>query len=357
MMRVALIGCGHIATVHSFALKQLLDAGEIDARVATTYDPDPARAERMAAPHGATAVGGIDEACDGADVAWICTWTSAHLPAVEAAVARGMPVFCEKPLAPTLVECERVAGLLRTVPNQVGLVLRHAPVFATIAEIVASGRYGRPMAVTLRDDQYFPNQGMYGSTWRADVAKAGGGALIEHSVHDVDVLRWILGDPVQVTAHTASHSSHPGIEDAATVGFAYDDGTVATLVSVWHQVMTRPSTRRLEVFLEDAFCWTEDDHLGPLHVETSAGTEVLTGAVPGYAERFRLPEVLAKSLAAYAEPARAFLTALAADPTGARGHPDVEIALAAHRLVDAAYRSAAAGGTAIALQPGLPGAE
>jgi UDP-N-acetyl-2-amino-2-deoxyglucuronate dehydrogenase len=356
-MRIALIGCGHIGTVHSFALKQLADLGEIDARVVTTYDPDASRAQKMAAPHGATAVAGIDEACDGADVAWICTWTSAHLPAVEAAVARGMPVFCEKPLAPTLADCERVAELMRGVPNQVGLVLRHAPVFAKVAEIVASGRYGLPMAVTLRDDQFFPNQGMYGSTWRSDVAKAGGGALIEHSVHDVDVLRWILGDPERVTARTASHFSHPGIEDAVNAGFAYPDGTVATLVSVWHQVMTRPSTRRLEVLCEDAFCWTEDDYLGPLHVETSSGSEVLIGEAPDYASRFQLPEVLAKSLSAYAEPARVFLNALAAGGADARGHPDVGVALAAHRLVDAAYRSAAAGGVPIEVAPGPVGVD
>jgi predicted dehydrogenase len=243
------------------------------------------------------------------------------------------------------------------VPNQVGLVLRHAPVFAMVAEIVASGRYGRPMSVTLRDDQYFPNQGMYGSTWRSDVTKAGGGALIEHSVHDVDVLRWILGDPEQVTARMASHFSHPGIEDAVTAGFAYPDGTVATLVSVWHQVMTRPSTRRLELFCEEAFCWTEDDYLGPLHVETSAGSEEIVAEAPEYASRFHLPEVLAKSLAAYAEPARAFLTALAVAGSEARGHPDVDLALAAHRLVDGAYRSAAAGGEPIPLQPPPPTAE
>ena len=81
------------------------------------------------------------------------------------------------------------------------------------------------------------------------------------------------------------------------------------------------------------------------------------GEVPDYATRFRLPEVLAKSLAAYAEPARAFLTALAADGADARGHPDVDVALAAHRLVDSAYRSASAGGEPIALQTGAQGAD
>ena len=109
------------------------------------------------------------------------------------------------------------------------------------------------------------------------------------------------------------------------------------------------------MLFEEAFCWTEDDYLGPLHVETSAGSEVLIGEAPAYAARFGLPEILAKSLSAYAEPARVFLSALAAEGTDARGHPDVDVALAAHRLVDAAYRSAAGGGETIALQP-IPGA-
>jgi len=90
--------------------------------------------------------------------------------------------------------------------------------------------------------------------------------------------------------------------------------------------------------------WTEDDYLGPLHVETSAGEELVEAAPPPWVERFEVPEVLAKPLAQYAEPSKAFLDALARDGTHARGHPDVEIALAAHRLVDRAYESAAAGG-------------
>ena len=72
-------------------------------------------------------------------------------------------------------------------------------------------------ATAFRDDQYFPVQGMYGSTWRKDVKHAGGGTLIEHSIHDIDVLQWLLGDPVSVRAHTASHFGNPGIEDTAAV--------------------------------------------------------------------------------------------------------------------------------------------
>src|SRR5207237_5047420 len=124
--------------------------------------------------------------------------TPGHPPVVAAAVDRRGAVFCEKPLGPTIEECEEIAGLLDQVPHQVGLVLRYAPVFRAAAEAVASGRYGRVLAAVLRDDQYFPNQGQYRSSWRADATRAGGGTLLEHSIHDVDVLSWILGEPDSV---------------------------------------------------------------------------------------------------------------------------------------------------------------
>ncbi|MGZ4735055.1 MAG: Gfo/Idh/MocA family protein [Acidimicrobiia bacterium] len=355
MLRIGLIGCGHIGTVHSFALRQLADAGLIDADITATFDIDPERARRLAEQNRATPAESLDALLDDVDVAWICTWTVGHLPAVEGAVARGLPVFCEKPLAPTLPDCRRIAELLAQVPHQVGLVLRHAPVFGNVAEIVHSARYGKPMALVLRDDQYFPIQGMYGSTWRSDVEKAGGGTLIEHSIHDLDVINWILGPAESVSAHTASIFGYPGIDDAAALRLTYPGGATASLISVWHQITSRPSTRRLELFCEEAFLWTEDDYLGPLHVETSDGTETIEGDPPAWIDRLTVPEVLAKPLAQYAEPSKAFLDALVADPRAARGHPEVGVALAAHEVVDSAYRSAAAGGETHLLTP-VPGA-
>jgi predicted dehydrogenase len=344
MLRIGLIGCGHIGTVHAFALRQLADAGLIDADITATYDTDPERARKLADANHASPAESLEAALDEVDVAWICTWTAGHLPSVEAAVARGLPIFCEKPLAPTLPDCRRIAELLVAVPHQVGLVLRHAPVFRNLAEIVHSGRYGKPMALVLRDDQYFPIQGMYGSTWRSDVDKAGGGTLIEHSIHDLDVINWVLGPAESVSAHTASVFGYPGIDDSAALRLTYPGGATASLVSVWHQVTTRPSTRRLELFCEAAFLWTEDDYLGPLHVETSAGVETIEGDPPAWIDRLTVPEVLAKPLAQYAEPTKMFLDSLGANGPDAHGFPDVGVALAAHDVVDGAYRSAAVGG-------------
>jgi predicted dehydrogenase len=355
VIRIGIVGCGHIGTVHSFALRQLGGLGLVDARVVGTFDADHERAAGIASHHDARPYEQLAELLAEVDVVWVCTWTAAHLEAVCAAGEQSRAVFCEKPLAPTLADAERLAGVLGRVPHQVGLVLRHAPVFRVAAELVSEGRYGRPLTTVLRDDQYFPIQGFYASAWRADVDKAGGGTLLEHSIHDVDVLRWVLGpaagEPAEVAARTASMFGHAGIDDATTVTFRYEGGSTATIVSVWHQILSRGSRRRLEVFCEDALLWADDDYLGPLHVETRNGEELVASAPPSWIDQFEVAEALAKPLAQYAEPSKMFLDALARDGAAARGYPDAGIAIAAHRLVDRAYQSAAAGGRPVRCDP------
>jgi len=339
--RVGIVGCGLIGFIHSYTLHLLIEHRFVDAQVVATFDADPERAAAFAAVHGAVACADLDELVDRVDAVWVCTWTAAHLDVVSAAVARGRAVFCEKPLAPTLPDCERVAALLATVPHQVGLVLRSAPVFEALAEHVHDGVHGRTLAVVFRDDQYFPTQGLYASEWRADVRRAGGGTLLEHSIHDIDLLRWLLGEPTTVRASVASRFGHPGIDDVAAVTLAFADDAVATLTSVWHQVLSRGSSRRVEVFCERALLWLDDDHTGPLHVETEAGTEVVPTRPPAWVTDLDAPPVLARAVAEYAPANRAFLDALSAGVpvTG----PDAAVALAAHRIVDAAYRSAESG--------------
>lgn len=342
-IRVGIVGCGFIGMVHSFALRALVRAGLVDAVVAATCDVDAERAARLAEPHDASSGTEVQALVDTVDAVWVCTWTADHRAVVEAAVSAQRAVFCEKPLAPTFEECDEVARLLSQVPHQVGLVLRHAPVFSAAADAVASGVHGRPLAALLRDDQFFPTQGHYASEWRADVTKAGGGTLLEHSIHDVDVLTWILGAPAFVRAEVASRFGHTGIDDVAVLTLGYDDGAHATLLSVWHQILSRGSNRRLEVFCEDAFLWTDDDHLGPLHIETSDGETLVHSELPEWAARLEVPADFLGPIVQYAAPTKAFLDAVAGGRAGT-GWPDAATALDAHRVVDAAYRSSAAGG-------------
>jgi predicted dehydrogenase len=345
--RVGLVGCGLIGFVHSYTLRLLAQHRLVDAAVTATFDPRPERAEAFAAAHDrAVACPDLDALVEQVDALWVCSWTAAHREAVAAAAAAGRAVFCEKPLAPTLAECEAVADLLAPLPHQVGLVLRTAPVFRALADAVRGSGHGPPLAVVFRDDQYFPTQGLYASDWRADVTRAGAGALLEHSIHDVDILRWLLGDPDRVQARVASRAGHPGIEDVAAVTCTYPDGGLATLTSVWHQVLSRGSSRRVEVFCERALLWLDDDFTGPLHVETADGGVTVPTEPPAWVARLEAPPVVARVVAEYAPPSKAFLDALAAG--GPTPGPHADTALAAHRVVDAAYRSATAGGEAMA---------
>ncbi|MES4792074.1 MAG: hypothetical protein C4321_02985, partial [Chloroflexota bacterium] len=123
---------------------------------------------------------------------------------------------------------------------------------------------GPLLTAHLRDDQFFPVRGHYGSTWRGSFKHAGGGTLIEHSIHDVDVFRWLFGDIAAVRCHTREATpGHPGVEDVALVTFQHVGGHQTTLTSVWHGLDDRPSTRFLEVFFEGGYFATEHDFSGP----------------------------------------------------------------------------------------------
>ena len=351
MIRVGLVGCGFIGMVHSYALKALRDAGLIHAQVVAVCDRDPDRASSFARAHGAEVTPDVDTTVAACDALWVCTPTAEHLDVVEAAARAGRAVFCEKPLGRDLAEARRVAGALASVPHQVGLVLRHAPVFRALADHL-DGRHGRVMGLTLRDDQYFPIGGMYASDWRADRAQAGSGVLLEHSIHDLDLFDFLLGPslgpPTAVSCRTAEFAGHDGVEDAAAAHVVFgpaDEPVVAALTTVWHQVPTRPSTRRIEVFCEQAFLWANDDLVGPLHVETAEGEQTDPGPTPDWVASLPVPDDFRKPLAQYAGPAKSFLDALAAgrEPAG----PGAEDALAAHRLCHAAYESAAQGGAPV----------
>ncbi len=88
------------------------------------------------------------------------SWTSEHPRLVARVDARGLPVFCEKPVA---VDADTAAGMVAAVEaagvaNHVGLVLRAAPAFLHARQLLADPDAGRVLAVVFRDDQYIPNR-------------------------------------------------------------------------------------------------------------------------------------------------------------------------------------------------------
>ena len=341
-MRVGFLGAGLIATFHS----KMIRRSGVEVERAGVYDPDAERAAGFAAASGSVACASEDEVLDGCDAVYVCSWTSEHPRLVAAVVERGLAVFCEKPLAPTLAAAEAMAAVVGSgVTNQVGLILRRSPAFVWARHLVEAPDAGRVMAVVFRDDQYLPVQGTYGSTWRGDRAKAGAGTLLEHSIHDLDMLRFLAGDVTSVSARDAHFHRLDGIEDVMAVSMAFADGGAGTLTSVWHDNLARPSLRRVEVLCERRWVAIDgDDWWGPVTWTDTDGGE---GRLEGEA----LAAAATPLFSGPANPDAAFLTAAERrEPAW----PDFGLAVDAHRLVDAVYRSAAAGGAPCRPEPAVP---
>jgi predicted dehydrogenase len=353
MFRIGFVGTGLIAWAHALGLRAMIDSNVVDAAIVAVHDTSARRAQRFADAVGAKGIAVVPDASEVAvrsDAVWVCTPTAAHRGAVDEALAAGRAVFCEKPLSTDLASATELVGAVDSagVPSQSGLVLRSAPVFRALRDLVESGALGQPMAAVFRDDQYFPTQGTYASTWRADVAQAGGGCLIEHSIHDVDILRFCFGEVDSVAARIANVSGHEGVEDVASVSLSFTSGFEAQLTSVWHDVLSRGSTRRMEVLCREGVVWLKNEFRGPLHIQTSEGKEVRACPSPEWVDALPLADdEIGLAVRAYVEADRAFVDAVGA---GRPPHPSLAEALVAHRLVDAAYRSSASGGLPVHLR-------
>lgn len=335
-IRVGFYGAGLISRFHTYFLGE----SGLDYTIAAVHDPDQERAEKFAARHGAT-VTDEDGLLDLVDAVYVTTWTSEHPRLVAKAAERGLAVFCEKPLG---VDLPAVEAMVRSVedagvPNQVGLVLRTVGPFLWLRHLVADARAGRVMTVVFRDDQFIPTQGHYKSDWRGDPARAGRGTLLEHSIHDVDILRWIFGEVTSVTGTVREFHGIDRIEDLAVARLDFASGAVASLTSVWHDILERPSLRRVEVFCERLYVFIERDTLGPIRwCFTGEDEQVLEG-----------DDLLAAIAAAGLPTSNSAANFLTAVEQGRAASPDFREAWEAHRLVDAIYRSAADDGVPVAL--------
>ncbi len=335
-VRVGFLGAGLIATYHSKSLRR---SGAPVVR-AGVYDPDHDRAVAFAAASGHTVCSSEAEVIDGCDAVYICTWTNEHLRLLDATVSRGRHVFCEKPLAFTTADAERMAAMADAagVTHQVGLVLRRSPAYLWAKHLIDDPAAGRVMTVVFRDDQFIPVQGHYASTWRGDRTLVGAGTLLEHSIHDVDMLRYLVGDVERVSAHTANFHGLDGIEDVATAAMRFVGGATGVLNSVWHDNLARPSLRRVEVFCERRHIVIEgDDWFGPVSWTDSDGS---AGSLASDA----LTEAVAPMRDGTDNPDGEFIRAIV---EGRQASPDLHTAVAAHRIVDAMYASAAAGGSSV----------
>ncbi|MEO1063319.1 MAG: Gfo/Idh/MocA family oxidoreductase [Actinomycetota bacterium] len=331
-VRVGFLGAGNIARYHARNVAAAIEGADVDARIVGVHDPaDDGRAAAFVERFGGEIAGSASRLVDRADAVYVCTWTAAHPESVELAVGAGRAVFCEKPLGVDLATARRVHDALVSSarPHQVGLVLRRSPAFTVLRSLVQDEAAGAPMAILFRDDQFLPVQGAYASTWRGDRTLAGSGVLMEHSIHDIDLIEWMLGPIGRLSATMANHHGIDGIEDVATVSFETASGASGTLVTAWHDVLSRPSQRCVEVISAGRVSRLEGEWTGTISWEDAVGRhELVDDALLAHAAETH-PEA--------ANPDAAFLRCVERDEPC---WPDAGDALRSHIVIDAAHRAA-----------------
>jgi predicted dehydrogenase len=355
--RIGFIGAGRMASTHSKAAHFLIKQGLIDGEIVAVCDTDADRLASFGAAAGARLLtANPDDVIASPDVntIYISTPTFNHRALAEKVAAAGKALFCEKPLAFNGDDAAAMSAAARGagITHQVGLVMRYSAVMNVTRQLIGHPESGRPMTATLVDDQFFPIQGYYGSTWRRDVAQVGSGTLLEHAIHDIDILGSFFGPARRVFGATRNFAGHEGVEDLSVATLEYESGAVVSHVSIWHNILHRGSSRRLNVTCENAqFSWDDNDWCGPIRTETQAagGRQDVSQedvvrrhcAIAGVTDE-RLLAVMSPQYAGqdYLLEGCRFLQAVSEERPAS---PDFEVAVTAHRIVDAIYASAASG--------------
>nr|WP_233341009.1 Gfo/Idh/MocA family oxidoreductase [Haloprofundus sp. MHR1] len=229
MQRIGLVGSGFMATTHANSYQEI--AGAEIAAVASLGDN---RAE-FAAEHApdADVYADAEEMMDDADVTVvdICTPTPTHRPLVEAAAARGLDTFCEKPLARTAEDADAVVDAVEEagITFMTGHVLRYFPEYAEAKRRIDAGEIGTPG--TLRTER-LSSPPRYGSnSWFGDKAQSGG-VLLDMAIHDFDYLRWVAGEVDRVFARTTEWDDGH-LNQHSSVVLRFEDGAVGHVEASW----------------------------------------------------------------------------------------------------------------------------
>ncbi len=233
-VRWGIVGATTIAK--EWVIDAIREAGGI---VAGVMSSDAARgrayAEQNGIPYSTTDLDAL--LASGIDAVYIATTNEWHKPQTLAAAAAGKHVLCEKPLALTLddaremVEACRAAGVVMGTNHH----LRNAGTHRAMREAIKAGRIGKPLFAKVAHAVYLPEH-LQG--WRLTSPDAGGGVVLDITVHDADTLRFVLDDePVAVTSMTQSGGlASAGLPDGAMTLARFRSGLIAQM----HDAFTTP---------------------------------------------------------------------------------------------------------------------
>lgn len=228
-MKLALIGAGRIGKVHA----QAIDAHP-DATLSAVADFHAPAAKALAAEYNtrtldADAIFEDDEI----DAVLIASSTPTHADYLEQAARAGKAVLCEKPIALDLVRTREALQVLQTHPVTcaLGFNRRHDPQFSALKRALVEGEIGRleTLSIISRDPAPPP----------AEYIDASGGLFRDMMIHDFDMARWLLDEPIVQVHAEGSCLIDPAIGDAGDI-----DTAMVTLVTASGRLCHINNSRR-----------------------------------------------------------------------------------------------------------------
>ena len=242
------IGFLSFAHMHAYSYADCLQ-NLPEVTIAGIYDADPDRAVTMgqtfSAPTFETAQALLDQGLDGVI---ICAENVNHRPLVELAAGQTDAILCEKPIATTLVDAQAMLDscAAKNTRLQTAFPVRFAQPIVALKEMLDAGKLGRIFSAQCT------NQGFLPGRWFVDSALSGGGAVIDHTVHVIDLLRWFWQTEVREVYAEVGHSLlHPGlgIDDAGILSFSLANGIFGTLDTSWSRPASYPTWGNVKIDL------------------------------------------------------------------------------------------------------------
>lgn len=275
-VRWGLIGASNIARQYVIDAIRSQPNGQVVAVMSSGMDHAKSYAAENGIPAAYDDVGAL-LASHNVDAVYISSTNEKHHDQAIAAARAGKHVLCEKPLALTLEDARAMVA----AAHEAGVVLgtnhhlRNAAAHRTMRQAIKDGRIGRPIAARVFHAVYLP-ESLQG--WRIDNPAAGGGVVLDISVHDADTLRFVLDDePEEVVALTQSAGMAQGaLEDGVMAAIRFRSGLIAQI----HDSFTVPyAGTGFEVHGTDGSLIARDvmtqQPIGTIVLRTAAGDEAL----------------------------------------------------------------------------------
>jgi predicted dehydrogenase len=182
------------------------------------------------------------------DAVYVATPVFLHAPQSIAALGAGKHVLCEKPMALNYAEACRMVEAGREAGRVLGVAYyrRMYPKLHRARELIEQGALGRPVLAEINCHGWFEAEGGQ-RAWLLDPARAGGGPLYDIASHRIDVLNFLFGQPLAVSAHLSNAVHQYAVEDCATLLIEYPRGMRGIVDVRWHSRVARDQFRILGV--------------------------------------------------------------------------------------------------------------